>query len=486
MTGAEAIQAARNAKSLPYDVLLDLFTFLDATDIVNFLSSSKLLYSHILDETIWRKLSARYGVRDLSIFGGHTWYDVYTCLLHTYGPLLGLWANDYPFRGNIMECRINVDRKWYGIICEVWKFPAGNDLPDNDRDPSLPSYHESFRIVLTREGIDASGTGCRTRIQWYPHSQQGVSFDDMDRHQTPSLHLLSPTNQATFVHIGENIAILAGGEHPRMTGRLPDFPGTETVWYEHSRECPRMPQEPSFECLDSREFLSQSARTRASYMYSARVAHTFPPALSIYPHPDRGDPLRLHTPQLPRILLDLRGTSTGDGGSNVPVRNRYYPLRSPVREAPTTDVGASDWDPTVLEGIWLGGYGAHGTEVLFLEWSSEGKEVRAWKVTGDVNVPRGAISWRFEVAEDQPDILANAFEELHPRALYRGVGTISSFGFLPGEQAETPLYVALMDWDDIRVRWPELLSTSRFRRYKGRDLASEQVNGGMRKPTPWL
>ncbi|CAL1705788.1 unnamed protein product [Somion occarium] len=464
MTGAEAIQAARNAKSLPYDVLLDLFTFLDATDIVNFLSSSKLLYSHIRDETIWRKLSARYGVRDLSLFGDYTWYDIYTGLLHTYGPLLGLWANDYPYIGNIMECRVNTDRTWYGIICEVWKFPAGNDIPDNDQD------------------VNESRTGCRTRIQWYPYSQQSVSFDDMDRLQTPSLHVLSHTNQAIFVHIGEDLAFMPGGEHPQMTGQFPDFPGTQVAWYEYSRELPRILQEPSSEFSDSRDFISPSTQARASYLYSARVDHTFPPALSIYPHPDRGDSLRLHTPQLPRVFRDFRG----DGWNDVSIRNRYYPLRSPLRETATTAIGSSGWDPTVLEGIWLGGYWSHGTEVMFLEWDSEQKEVRAWKLTGDVNVPRGAISWRFKVGEDLPDLPVDAFEEVRPEALFSGVATISNFGFLPDDRSETPVYVALIGLDDIRVSWPELLPTSRFRRYKGRDLPSEQVVGGVRRATLWL
>ncbi|TBU46866.1 hypothetical protein BD309DRAFT_988482 [Dichomitus squalens] len=67
---------------------------------------------------------------------------------------------------------------------------------------------------------------------------------------------------------------------------------------------------------------------------------------------------------------------------------RYYPLRTVMQEG--EDPASQNWRPENLVGLWLGDYGPHGTECLFLEHNVADSMIRAWKITGDVNVPRGA------------------------------------------------------------------------------------------------
>ena len=144
----------------------------------------------------------------------------------------------------------------------------------------------------------------------------------------------------------------------------------------------------------------------------------------------------------------------------------WYPLRFPSLP---TDSSSSDtdsanelWDPRTLSGLWLGAYSMHGTEVLYLTYNEEAEEVQAWKITGDLNVPRGVMSWRFkcsgrrgrkdesgttpDVAQDGrssgdwqlpvDDALLTEFDiggtDVQMKAkvrLYAGTGTVSQTGF---------------------------------------------------------
>jgi len=45
-----------------------------------------------------------------------------------------------------------------------------------------------------------------------------------------------------------------------------------------------------------------------------------------------------------------------------------------------------------LEGLWMGNYGSHGPEVVHITVSE--RWITATKVTGDVNVPAGEVTWR--------------------------------------------------------------------------------------------
>ncbi|KAK7694116.1 hypothetical protein QCA50_003692 [Cerrena zonata] len=456
--------------SLPYDIYLDLFAYLDSIDIFNLLCSSKLIYSYITDERIWRMLASRCGVTDISAFQpDYTWHDVYTGLLHKYGGLLGLWASDYAYRGNILECRINEDGNWPGIICEVWQFALATDQ-HNSRDPWLPSYVESFHIRLNRPDTeDDSKASCYATLHWYspahwyPETRSGV---------TPSLLLLSETNQASFIHVPvQGFSCIS---------QFPDFPPENAAWYDNDNTLPRLSRELSHEHADPKKFFTKDALEPSCYLYLDTVDCTFPAALSFDIPEGCHAQLTLHQPYIPRFFDDFRYTyHPQDRTSLISTTDRYYPLR---RSPPLDNNPSMDWSPQRLVGIWLGAYGPHGTEVLYIDWQPQSNEVWAWKITGDFNVPRGAITWRFNVNDGGNKVPAGSFGDLKPSASFCGIGTISSVGFLEYGQDQVPMYIAICGQNEIYANWLDMSIISRYRRYMGRQLSSEVVNGSERKP----
>lgn len=143
----------------------------------------------------------------------------------------------------------------------------------------------------------------------------------------------------------------------------------------------------------------------------------------------------------------------------------WYPLRSPKPPLPSSgesginshshsnnpDPASEAWHPRTLTGLWLGAYDTHGTEVLYIEYNEASCEIQAWKVTGDCNVPRGAITWRFACAvktlDEEQDALRQYGEVLPTTELlqdlditeasartkmrmYAALGTVSQTGYL--------------------------------------------------------
>ena len=144
-------------------------------------------------------------------------------------------------------------------------------------------------------------------------------------------------------------------------------------------------------------------------------------------------------------------------GSHV----HWYPLRFPGppsspsgglgthSDSSNADPGSENWDPRTLTGLWLGAYHTHGTEVLYIEYDEALRDIQAWKVTGDCNVPRGVITWRFGCApaaqsSDDGDLYGEIMPtdellqevditEASAKAkvrMYAGEGTISLPGYL--------------------------------------------------------
>ncbi|KAI0332580.1 hypothetical protein GY45DRAFT_1335465 [Cubamyces sp. BRFM 1775] len=106
---------------------------------------------------------------------------------------------------------------------------------------------------------------------------------------------------------------------------------------------------------------------------------------------------------------------------------RYYLLRQPTQEG--DDPASRQWRPESIEGLWLGDYGVHGTESLFLEYAAADFAIRAWKITGDSNVPRGACSWDLDLRQYASDSSSS-------RRSYEGRGTLAQRGFRMSKQRQ--------------------------------------------------
>ncbi|KAJ3480246.1 hypothetical protein NLI96_g8481 [Meripilus lineatus] len=393
--------------ALSYDLFLDILLPLEASDIVALLSTCRALWSHRKDDSIWRVQCARYGVKDLP---SHSFFYVYASLLHTYGPLLGLWASDHVFRGNVIEFRINDEEsKTTGISIrgEVWDFPARNQDPGL-RFPSNPTYVEFVNIRINRDH-QAGSIGSEppsyvpASVEWFFHDEQEALKDDP---RQPTLTVLHPSYQST---IFSSSGILFQGSFLH-----PDFPSTlegNDSWFDSTRPLPRLRKVTSSDSTRDNSSLISAiiGYLPGAQFLTAGLGDTLKPsALSILPSLYRRDPLHLHNPSIEiedirfvrafqdPIVAIMAEHMRPDVENNIP--DRYYPLRfPPISTGPSANLRSLFWTHQSLNGLWLGAYNRHGTEVLFLE-ASDPNRLIAWKVTGDENIPRGVASWWIDVA----------------------------------------------------------------------------------------
>ncbi|KAI0766323.1 hypothetical protein BD413DRAFT_150804 [Trametes elegans] len=433
------------ALDLPYDVLREIFTRLSAVDVFNFLSCSRKLYYPLIDDdSVWYIFCARYGITDTSVFHKRSFRTIYGRLLHRYGPLLGLWCSDYPFRGNIVEFRLLPD-SWLRrgepiIVGDVWEFSGLGAM----QRPYLPKYLEFVQIGFTSWKKSSPQNANDVKVSWHVRSERDLGFlvhngipppwvrmDGDGRLATPTLHVIAPSNLTLELgnYFAEPLVI------PEMLASAP--------WYDHTRGIPRLPQEDVPPILENHDrWFFRSSKT-LHYVDGAPK----PAALAFFP-PPHGQPSDVRLP-------DLHNPPHYFSSEYQPFIPRYFPLRFPTEQA--DDPASPQWRPSSVEGLWLGDYGVHGTECLFLAHDPEASAIRAWKVTGDVHVPRGACTWdaslRERVAGADP-----------ASRTYEGKGILAQRGF--SMSTTTPVQVTFATRDEIIVAWSPAYDT-RFIRYKG-------------------
>ncbi|RPD56380.1 hypothetical protein L226DRAFT_468594 [Lentinus tigrinus ALCF2SS1-7] len=420
---------------LPYDVLLHILRFLSSVDLVRLLSCSRSLYALVQEEPIWRSLSALYGLHDIEHFGGRSWYTVYARLLRPYGPMLGLWAGDHPYTGGVLDVRLHPGDRHTpgGIVIDMWQFrllqPEDLDGPER---PELP-----IRTPLVRIDFSTASTPyeapfvrccCNKRLVPPPHPA--------------SIEVLSDSYQGHFLRTRH-------GSYSH-----PDFPSSQSHgWLDESRypllRCRPSPVE------DQTPQVSQ-LRPRIPMVFTAPTTYRKAKAISI--HCGHGCVARIR----PFLGFD----------DVVPTPPRYYPLRLDVH--PEVHPVSREWHPRLLVGLWLGSHGPHGTECLYFDWDSSSSMLRAWKITGDENVPRGALSWEvstrdpYPMSQVPPSALEQGVDDLARYRLFGGTGTISARGYLPHQTQSTAVVLAVGAPDTLQVMWIEMDECSAYIRYKRR------------------
>lgn len=406
-------------QTLPYDILRILFRLLSGAEVAHVLITCKSLYALMEDDAIWQEQCAHYKLTDRAIFNDISYHEIFTLVLHAYGPLLGLWASDHPYKGSIIEFRY--DREYKGIVGEVWRFWTRHTIADsitNWHMPKSPEYFTFFSISLP-----AAHTPKRPVINWHMHHNGAEYFGPSnDFLVVPTVHVLSETNESQYLHYHAGACC------------LPDFPDPDFLaWYDTARGLPRLKVDHS--PVSSTH--STGLIPHAAFLYMSPTTVTKPAAVVFYPpEPGRPDIFTMHEPRLQ--VQDLRNF---DLGGDEPLRGssfyrRFYPLRFPVLDG--DDPADEKWRPASLEGIWLGAYASHGTEVLYIYFDEAAQAVRALKITGDLNVPRGVLTWQFALSdrmgiEDLPHSLPQAqkmFGDLSTVKIYRGTGTVSGTGFV--------------------------------------------------------
>ncbi|KAI0675412.1 hypothetical protein C8Q78DRAFT_1114255 [Trametes maxima] len=455
-TGAEFAGGVR--PDLPFDIIHTLLDYTSIFDLVNLCSTCRALRVHLKNESLWRRVCLSYGLKDLAYFPGQSAYSIYTQLLHPYGPLIGLWANDSPFYGKVMEFRLfpGDESEQGGILGEVWVF-SSTAPPDS---PVPPSYTRAVKISFedevspsskspeTPDGIQPSAVHvlcCPTRA-----TIGGPAIPSPPPHRC-SLVRLSATSLGKFLQFYRKKVI------------LPDFPAHISPWYDRTRGCPRIMEIPEIKRHSGEEEIKLYPAARLPAVFVAPTAVVKPAAMSIHcPLPASECPSHsLHTTTLPFPNLDLRPP-------------RYYPLKDSILHGVEPD--AYDWAADCLDGLWYGSYGPNGTECIYLAHDDERDTVEATKITGDVHVPRGCVSWMVRLAPaNQRQTLQGYWASLRPESgvphqLLIGHGTIAGRGFT--DMAIVELMAGVMSADQIDIFWAELHEFRTYKRYKGRPTAT--------------
>ncbi|KAI0348537.1 hypothetical protein BDW22DRAFT_1350773 [Trametopsis cervina] len=458
---------------LPIELVCMICTDLAATDIIHLFSICKTMHNYMAAEVIWADLCLRYGVNDTSVLGGGTFFHIYSGLLHTYGPLLGLWASDHPFVGDIIEFRLDTERQ--AIVGEAWDF---RESRRREQPVMLPSYY----TFLTIAPPPTDSASHHAIFQWRFGPRRGQTWNNTE--------LRAQTNTAAF----PTLLVLSESQHTLYIRQQfgshlqPDFPvTTHDPWYDDLRGLPKLRVEESptpYECPQS-----TYEGHLFSFIYMLPEGSVKPRALcirpaqtSLYGIEDFYTPLRWHDRRLHwSDVRDINASRSVNGARASD--KRYYPLRLTAQPVSAEIPSEGDWDPSSLEGLWLGDYDAHGVEVLWLTYDQQANVVQALKVTGDQNVPRGAISWRIDIGEEVPidtQEKEHSFRRASPRRLYRGRGTVSPLGFY--EEDTVLNLVGIVSTNTVVIEWTALDPgrLSWYRRYTQRDLAAET------KPDPLL
>lgn len=281
---------------LPYDLIRLLCKALSGSDVVNLLMTCKSLYAHMSDDSIWRELCTRYGVDNPDELGGGAFFHIYSGILHTYGPLLGLWASDRPFMGGIIEFRIDGEKR--GIIGEIWDFEG---VRDHGLTPPMPPDYRTFVMINLPLPANAQ-VPQRATLSWPKGMSRRPSWLAGETRE-PFLRVLSATNQA--VHIRYR------GEFTRH----PDFPDLcVDAWFARGRELPRLRVRPS--PVHSADGEQPGRGHRHMEMYPVLGFARKPPSLCIEPgnHPL----LRYFLEHIPfNDIIDLRNHTVKKGSNKV-------------------------------------------------------------------------------------------------------------------------------------------------------------------------
>ncbi|GET00014.1 F-box domain protein [Rhizophagus clarus] len=109
-----------------------------------------------------------------------------------------------------------------------------------------------------------------------------------------------------------------------------------------------------------------------------------------------------------------------------------------------------------FDGIWVGNYGNHGIEFLLLKYEIS-DYLTATKITGDINVPRGEISWRCNL-KDQVRICDE--KEWNGKISYRAKAKVAYTGFRNPKEIDSEVIV--VSNDKLVVYWYDLGEMTTF------------------------
>ncbi|KAK7694092.1 hypothetical protein QCA50_003668 [Cerrena zonata] len=416
---------------IPYELRMQIYESTPAADIICLLQTSRETYSDVADESMWKMLCARYGITSLELFQpGATFRQVYTGLLHTYGPFIGLWANDDPYHGAVIQFRYRRG----GIVGEKWTFSSSFSFewygvaPSSSQLQPCPVAFVFIELIdptqslaLTDHDIPESLHVCdtmeRVRIHW--HVPAASDSPQSYTGPPPSICVLAPTYQAYCTPFFDGYS-WEPEPHPEFP------PSTNDSCYDKDRDRPPLREEswPTFD--NTLTCTSQDIEGNGQILAGTTSKLLKPWAISfVYSYPDKRIQDCFVDFHSRFACLGLDGRQYEDSPLDPidyfrRICPRYYPLRYPK---PPVDPTRSQLD--VFNGLWIWKI-EYSTQVLFLDYVQESKTIRALRITGDDDDPRGTIAWTFDVQSetllDEQDL--RLFGDISPEwKIYAGTTT---------------------------------------------------------------
>ncbi|KAI0682830.1 hypothetical protein BC835DRAFT_1398208 [Cytidiella melzeri] len=451
----------------PNELICVLYTYMLAVDVVNLFATCKRMHLFMPEEAVWRHFCASYGVHNPADLGGTTFFQVYSKILHTYGPLMGLWAGDHPYTGSIIEFRVDPERQ--AIVGEGWDLDAEYETIAQG-PPTLPAYVVFMTISLPLSQDQATSEVSQSTtavISWRTISSETYEEEmwaQTDTDYFPTVHVLSPTTTSTHLQYYQGIT-----EQPLFPKDVTD------AWFDSRRGLPRLVVEPSPVAHEDTAVPSPARPT--FHLLSLAGNHVRPMAFCIKRAPFYMDEREIAYPwrDIFDVIDDHRNLNTDSSPNGVNCSDgRYYPLRSDSRTGISPD--DENWDPASLEGLWLGESHAYVTEVLWVAYCATTKVVSAYKIIANdqCQIPRGVTFWQFD-CEDivrRSDVQTSRTNQ-HPlrwRRRFRGTGLRTTFL----DETSTrivPIVAIVPGCDSIEIESDEHCLL--YRRYPGRNLADE-------------
>ncbi|KAI0683717.1 hypothetical protein BC835DRAFT_1394238 [Cytidiella melzeri] len=416
----------------PNELVCVLCTYMLAVDVVNLFATCKRMHLFMPEEAVWRHFCASYGVHNPADLGGTTFFQVYSKILHIYGPLMGLWAGDHPYTGSLIEFRVDPERQ--AIVGEGWDLDAEYETIAQG-PPTLPAYVSTTAVISWRT------------ISSETYEEEMWAQTDTD--YFPTVHVLSPTTTSTHLQYYKGIT-----EQPLFPKDVTD------AWFDSRRGLPRLVVEPSPVAHEDTALPSSVCPTLI--LLSLAGNHVRPMAFCIKSAPLYMDKREIAYPWRDIFYVtddDHRNLNTDSSPNGVNCSDgRYYPLRSDSRTGISPD--DENWDPASLEGLWLGESNAYVTEVLWVAYCATTKVVSASKIIANdqCQIPRGVTLWQFD-CEDvvrRSDVKTSNINE-HPlrwRRRFRGTGLRTTF-FDETSTRIVPIVAIVPGCDDIEIESDE-------------------------------
>ncbi|KAI8924256.1 hypothetical protein BC831DRAFT_466432 [Entophlyctis helioformis] len=446
--------------------------------------------------------------RTLYAFVAQGRLDVYAAVARRYGTLLGLWHIDYPFfNGGVLLARLVVQPQ----DAKTW--PSGSFISESPLSINrLISVDDDFVTVVRRSTVfeetlvaatgtlarsDASTTAvgpwCR-KTDWANRSSHRISFRTVHHaHDSGYIPEPAPMDPMVLVQRIQSQEFPLGAPDA-ATGLWP-YPsavqqGSDTTlaqsWADHGIDVaavhhdggvaataaqPHAAQAASVgstptgsQQLSSADSLLQAASSSASQAYASASQRSSSTRRSAHPAV---------------LAIDCEQTCFRKRiASNIEthashVDDVYYtPLCSQIM-LPT-----QKWPDDVTR-LWVGSYGGHGCEVILLRYVQRHGRLELWayKVTGDINVPRGEITFRAFLGNGVPSAtvgsgdgawrLRDAVHEFGAAGraggavAYPGQGTIAMRGYQ--SPARIRCDVIFVSETELQVYWESMRKIARFK-----------------------